>query len=103
MSWRLDFRPEVREDVATAARWYESREAGLGKEFIEEIIKVWDEISKHPLLGGRRHPSLDVRWRYPERFPYRVIYAVDEEKEEILVIAVLHAARHDQRWRSRTL
>lgn len=87
---------------AAAARWYESREAGLGQEFVEEMITIWDAISEHPLLGARRHPTLDVRWRYSERFPYRVIYAVDEEQKAILVIAVLHAARHDSRWRSRT-
>jgi plasmid stabilization system protein ParE len=101
MSWFVEIRPEVRDDVAEAADWYESREAGLGVEFIEEIIRVWDAISEHPFIGSRRHPAMDIRWRYPERFPYRVIYCIDEIGKSVLVIAVLHAARHESRWKRR--
>lgn len=101
MSWRIEFRPEVEEDVAEAADWYESREPGLGLNFVEETIRTWEAIAAQPLIGSRRHPSLDIRWRYPERFPYRIIYRVDEETETILVIAVLHAARHESRWHER--
>lgn len=39
MSWHLEFRPEVEEDVAEAAGWYESRDAGLGREFVDEMIQ----------------------------------------------------------------
>ena len=101
MSWRIEFRPEVEEDVAAAAGWYESREPGLGLDFVEEIIRAWEAIATQPLIGSRRHASLHIRWRYPERFPYRIIYRVDEETETILFIAVLHAARHESRWHER--
>lgn len=30
MSWRVEFRPEVEEDAAEAAAWYEARQPGLG-------------------------------------------------------------------------
>ena len=38
MSWRVEFRPEVEEDVAEAAAWYEARQPGLGAAFVEERI-----------------------------------------------------------------
>ncbi len=101
MSWQVEFRPEVREDVAEAARWYEAREPGLGGQFVDEIIEVWEALASIPLIGSRRHPVMDIRWRFPKRFPYRVIYRVDETGQAILVIAVLHAARHDSRWQKR--
>jgi mRNA-degrading endonuclease RelE of RelBE toxin-antitoxin system len=44
---------------------------------------------------------MNLRWRYPDRFPYRVIYTVVEAERVILVIAVLHAAQHESRWQSR--
>lgn len=78
MSWRVEIRPEVETDVAEAARWYESQQAGLGAEFVEEIIQVWDALAENPLLNARRHPRKNIRWCYPERFPYRVIYEVSE-------------------------
>ena len=101
MNWRVEFRPEVELDVAEAAGWYEKREPGLGAEFVEEIIRVWDALTENPLLNCRRHPTRNIRWRYPDRFPYRVIYEVNESTQTVIVAAVLHAARHDRHWKRR--
>jgi mRNA-degrading endonuclease RelE of RelBE toxin-antitoxin system len=101
MKWRIDFRPEVEQDVADAAMWYEIRQEGLGADFVEEVIRVWHALAENPLLNCRRHPTKNIRWRYPDRFPYRVIYEVSEEDHSVLVAAVLHAARHDRQWRRR--
>lgn len=103
MSWRLDFRPRSGKTWQLPQSGIETHEAGLGLEFVGEIIKVFDAIAEHPLLGSRRHAELDVRWRYPKRFPYRVIYRVDEQNQTLLVVAILHAARRDSRWRARML
>ena len=69
MIWRVEFLTEVEEDVAGAAAWYEDRQAGLGAEFIDEVVCVWDALSENPLLNSRRHPVKNIRWRYPARFP----------------------------------
>lgn len=42
MNWRVVIRPEVEQDVAEAVQWYESKQTGLGSEFVEEVIQVWD-------------------------------------------------------------
>lgn len=101
MSWRVEFAPAVGADVTEAAAWYDSRQPGLGAEFVEEIIRVWDALADNPLLNSRRQPSKNIHWRYPNRFPYRVIYEVNESKQIATVVAVLHAARHDRHWQKR--
>jgi toxin ParE1/3/4 len=101
MSWRVEFAPAVEQDVAEAADWYESRQSGLGAEFVEEIIRIWDALVDYPLLNCRRHPTKNIRWRYPERFPYRAIYEVNEADQTVKVAAVLRAARHDRHWEKR--
>lgn len=100
-SWRVEFRPEVERDVQEAADWYEQRQRGLGAEFVEEVMHVWDALAVNPLLNSSRHPVKHIRWRYPDRFPYRVIYEVDEVRRALLVLAVLHAARRNREWRRR--
>lgn len=77
------------------------RQPGLGAQFVEEIILVWDSLAENPLLNSRRHSTKNIRWRYPERFPYRVIYEVNEPEQSVKVAAVLHAARHDRHWQKR--
>ena len=101
MSWSVVLRPEVEADVNEAAEWYESQQSGLGDEFREEIIRVFDILVKNPLLQCRQHPRKNIRWRYPERFPYRVVYEVLATEKTIVVAAVIHAARHDRHWRKR--
>lgn len=101
MSWRVEFRPKVEEDVAEAAAWHEARQSGLGAAFVEEFILVWDALAENPFANSRRHAKRDIRWRYPERFPYRIVYEVRELEQPVTVVAVLHAARHDRHWRAR--
>lgn len=95
MTWRVVFSPGVEQDVTEAAIWYESKRLGLGRDFIGEVITVWRSLADNPLLGARKHPMKNIRWRYPERFPYRIIYEVDEAAQTVFVIAVRHAARRD--------
>lgn len=99
MKWRVVVRPEVECDVTEAAAWYDSQQSGLGAEFRDEIIQVFDALAQNPLLNCRRHPRKNIRWRYPDRFPYRVIYEVHEDV--VVIAAVLHAAKHDRRWKNR--
>jgi plasmid stabilization system protein ParE len=101
MSWRVVVRTEAGDDVAEAADWYDERSSGLGDEFIKEVLKVFDALTENPLLNSRRHPRKNIRWRYPDRFPYRVIYQVLEEQQTVIIAAVLHAARHGREWKKR--
>lgn len=98
MSWPLVFRPEFRDDAAEAVDWYESRSHGLGGVFVDELIRVLEQIEENPLHRSRRHASKNIRWRFIDRFPYKVVYELVEEDGVIVVAAMLHAARHDQRW-----
>ncbi len=98
--WRVVFSFRVKDDVAEAALWYESKQSGLGRAFIDEVVQVWRELANNPQLAARKHPTKNLRWRYPLRFPYRIIYAVDEPNRTVLVLAVVHASRNDATWRS---
>ena len=101
MSWRVVVRPEVHEDLDEAAAWYDRQRAGLGREFVAAVAEVLPALAKNPFLNSRRLRTTHIRWRYPERFPYRIIYRVDVLEKSVVIVAVLHAARHDRRWHER--
>jgi toxin ParE1/3/4 len=101
MKWTVVARPQVSDDILAAAKWYDSQREGLGTEFTVEVLRVFDALTVNPLLHCRRHETKNIRWRYPDRFPYRVIYEVIESERLVVIAAVLHAARREQLWRER--
>jgi len=101
MSWKLVSPLDVETDIADAAAWYESHERRLGAQFVSEVRNVWRSLADNPFLNSRKHPSKPIHWRRTERFPYRVVYEVFEAEKTVLIIAVLHSARHDRQWRKR--
>ena len=99
MTWRLDIRPTALTDIQEAAAWYEERQPGLGAEFVGAVQTAIDALPQNPLLYPLRDRRRPVRWLYPARFPYRVVYHVANDL--ITVFAVIHAARHDREWKRR--
>jgi hypothetical protein len=51
-------------------------------------------LAFNPLLGCKKDPRRNIRWRYPAKFPYKIVYSVEEETRTVVVIALIHAARH---------
>jgi hypothetical protein len=71
---------------------------GLGEDFFLEVQETIGNILAHPhawtALGG------DVRRCLTNRFPYGVIYCVEDYG--VLVLAVMHLKRRPGYWRQRT-
>src|SRR5262245_31424579 len=99
MSYQLFVRPEVEADIAEAAAWYEQHEESLGTDFIRTVRNAMRQLPHNPLLYRLRHRRLGIRWFYPPRYPYRIVYRI--EGQSIVVLALLHAKQHDRHWRKR--
>src|SRR5437773_4311964 len=69
------------------------------EEFAFAVQKRLDELLQNPLLPRLRDQLRGVRWVYPRRFPYRIIYRVSGQT--VLVIGVVHAARHERHRKKR--
>ena len=86
----LRIRPEAGLDIVEAARWYESREPGLGLALVAELQIVLDRIIAGPERYQRAYGRLRrVRTR---RFPYILYFS--EEGDDVIVFAVLHQRRN---------
>jgi len=86
-------------DIACAADWYDAHQPGLGVQFVHAIRDRIDELLQDPLRSRIRDRARRARWVLPARFPYRIIYRVNGEV--VLVIAVIHTARHERNWKKR--
>ena len=80
-----------------AVQWYGLQAPGLGDAFLVEVLSAAERISRYPeawhsLDQGLRRCRLN-------RFPYGLIYSV--ENGDILVLAIAHLHRKPSYWRDR--
>jgi plasmid stabilization system protein ParE len=97
MSLPLVFQAGVRDEIDETYNWYETRDRGLGEEFLAEVDLVLERIVQSPELPAPIYQ--DVRHVRIKRFPYAVYYRI--EAARIVVIAVHHGKRNPMGWRSR--
>jgi len=78
----------------------ERSEPGLGYQCAIEIVAVVERIK----VNLNMWPVLDhqIRRCLVHRFPYGVIYSIDEQKSELLILAVMHLHRQPGYWSDRT-
>ncbi|MBA3355583.1 MAG: type II toxin-antitoxin system RelE/ParE family toxin [Pyrinomonadaceae bacterium] len=99
MSYRQVIRLEALDDIEEAAEWYDAQEHGLGADFARTILEAIDSLPTNPLIHRLRSRRRNVRWLLTHRFPYRIVYQVQDRL--ITVFAVLHTTRHDRNWKQR--
>jgi plasmid stabilization system protein ParE len=93
MTFALEFKDRVRQDLDDAFNWYEDQREGLGTAFQEYVYDAFDHLAQAPFIYApyrTRYRKMPLR-----RFPYSVIYQVMEAEQTVIVIAVLHQKRQD--------
>lgn len=86
------------EDALEAALWYDEREEGLGDDFLDEVDRAVEALSRDALIHRVRFA--DVRRAPVRRFKFYGIYYFIRE-QEVLVIAIEHGRRHPRHWQGR--
>jgi plasmid stabilization system protein ParE len=97
MSALLDYHPDIRDEVRLAYEWYESRSAGLGMSFLNEVERMMSEISENPQRFGFAEGT--IREGLLSRFPFVVYYRV--LRDRVRILAVHHTSRDSSTWRTR--
>ena len=89
--------PEAELELEGAAQWYEQKQPGLGKDFIDQFELTLRRIVTEPqrwrtIRGENRKLNF-------HRFPYAIVYRV--RGQTLYIIAVMHLHRLPFYWRNR--
>jgi plasmid stabilization system protein ParE len=92
---------DAESDLDAAFLYYESARRGLGIEMLTEFRNGIEQILRHP----EAWQSMDERYRRYRlhRFPYGIVYRMGENKDEILVVAIMHLSQKPGSWRPRDI
>jgi len=87
-------------ELAAAAEYYESRQSGLGGEFIAAFNDAVQLLLTHS-RAGQLLPESDHELReFPlARFPFQLIYLL--RRDELVIVAIAHNRRRPFYWNSR--
>lgn len=87
----------AREDLVVAVRWYRSQRREIGAEFLQAVAAAVEMIAAAP---ERWQPIGDGYRRYVlRRFPYVVIYEIEQGR--VIITAIAHGRRSPGYWRER--
>lgn len=88
---------EAEQEMLEAAGYYDAQVAGLGADFLDEVEAASDIVGDDPLRFG--YYDRPIRSIKLERFPYRLLFAVDAEC--VMIVAVMHLHRRPGYWKRR--
>ena len=91
---RILFTRYAKQELDDAVRYYELAAPGLGRSFRADVQKAAMRIVEYPQAWSVYRG--DVRKCLLHRFPYSLLYSIEED--HILVIAVAHQHRRPYYW-----
>ncbi len=90
------FLPKAEIDLNEAVNYYEKCQPGLETDFLIEVHKSIERILQYP--DGWTEVSVNCRRCLTNRFPYEIIYSI--ENDFILILAVANQHRHPDYWKN---
>ena len=91
------FHPEARAEFKEATLYYSEKSPSLGLAFYSEVESAIQGIVENPFLY--RVIDEDVRRCLTKRFPYAILYSIEDRY--ILILAVMHCGREPSYWNHR--
>lgn len=88
------YHPESQKELDNATDYYDQIDRELGDDFLEDIDDCIARILQFPQAWTRLRGS--VRRCRTLRFPYSLVYELDNE--HVFILAVMHSSRKPNYW-----
>ena len=91
------FHPEALKEYAEVVQYYAEQRVAIAQAFInaieDTVYRIQESPTRYAAIDG------DVRRCMARRFPYGVLYTI--EQDYVLILAVMHCSRKPGYWKSR--
>lgn len=94
---KYKFHPEALQEFSESALYYSDKSLSLGLAFYSEVENTICILTQNPTMF--RIIEEDIRRCCTKRFPYGILYTIEEEY--ILILAVMHFSRNPSYWKHR--
>ena len=92
MNYSIVNSPAVKSDIIEAVDHYKRINPKLAKQFLLRIREAKKYIRQYPV--GFQLKYKEVRTLLLRQFPYHIHYLIDEDRQQIVILAIIHAYRN---------
>ena len=95
MSYQHYFEPRALKEYLTALKWYKKRSYLAAPNFVKEVDTAINSICADPFrfrLSYKQFKEISL-----EKYPFYIIYIIDEQKKQVQVFSVFHFKRNPAR------
>lgn len=96
MKYSINFVPEAHLDIENAISWYNEKKPGLGNEFEKEIQSSLKTLSDNPKIFNIKY-GMEVRRAPIKRFPFIIIYIIDNH--DVIILSIFNTNMNPERWK----
>jgi len=99
MNYKFVNRPAVAEDLKDVVDYYKNISPHLAKQFLFRIREAKSYVSQYP--QGFQVKYKNIRTVLLKQFPYHIHYFVDENNQQIVILAIIHTYRNPKDYSKR--
>ncbi len=96
MKYSFVNRPSVKHDILDAVDYYKKISPELAQLFFKRISEAKESIALSP--EGFQIRYKNVRLKMLEQFPYHIHYLIDFKKQQIIILAIIHAYKRPKEY-----
>jgi plasmid stabilization system protein ParE len=93
--YHITLRPVAAQEYEDAIKWYVERSTLASEKFVEAVNNLLDNISRNP----QRYRNLFKNYHEAStrKYPYSIVYIIDEAHRKIVIVAVYHHKRNPKK------
>lgn len=96
MAYKLEIQDTAKSDILEAIDYYEFKQSGLGKRFLNAFKKKSRDIRLNP--EGYAIKYKNVRMAVINKFPYVIHFQMDNSKKIISILSVFYGGINPNKW-----
>ncbi|MEM9833878.1 MAG: type II toxin-antitoxin system RelE/ParE family toxin [Bacteroidota bacterium] len=99
MAYQIKVTQLAEDELDEAMEWYEEEKSGLGVAFLNHFFNRVAYLTESPYLYQEVYKT--YRRVLMKKYPYAIYYQIDEQKQEVVVLAIWHTSKNLERLKNR--
>ncbi len=98
MAFKVTIGKSARGDLQNVLDWYAGESLNALEKFVAALYERFDDLAERPESFGIIRQRQHFRKAKINRFPYYIIYRLNEKRNEVFISAIIHVKRNPGVW-----